>query len=354
MRSWRNRYSGRVLIAVAAPVVAVAVGTSLVLAGPALAAGSATPPPFPTSICGTGSPSASASQSSSASPSASATTQPSASPSSSSPSASASPSASPSSSTPTANSPDQQQAPAPSSTPSASGSSSSGGFWGWLNGVWSWILGDSKLLHVAAAPALRAGGVALAADDPSTDSSGSDAATCVPSGDLKSAPANGDANGSCSGNVAAQTPWVMQSPSVVMYDMTYNGVTTIPTYDASDGKCDTTMTVMDFTMSKITIESMVTYSHVGDGMLQFNNGGSGETTTLTNVQLYITSMQANILGLIGATFTPTSTPTALLGLLQGFTVPIPLLFTDVNTDIALLNSGSIAVPNFAGYGSPDS
>lgn len=139
-----------------------------------------------------------------------------------------------------------------------------------------------------------------------------------------------------------------------MYDMTYNGTTTIQTFDPSDGKCDTPMTVMSFTMSKITIDSMVTYSHVGDGMLQYNNGGKGETSTLTNVQLYITSMQANILGLVGADFTPTSTPTLLLGLLKGFTVPIPLLFTDVSTNIAFLNSGSIAVPDFAGYGTPAS
>ncbi|HEY3872323.1 MAG TPA: hypothetical protein VGM10_28430 [Actinocrinis sp.] len=146
----------------------------------------------------------------------------------------------------------------------------------------------------------------------------------------------------------------MQSPSVVMYDLTYHGVTTIESYDASDGRCDTPVSVLNFTMSKITIDSMVTFSHVGAGMLQYNNGGKGETSTLTNVQLYVTSMQANVLGLIGLTFTPTSTPTLLLGLLQGFTVPIPLLFTDVNTNIAFLNSGSIAVPDFAGYGTPDS
>jgi hypothetical protein len=358
--TWRNRYSGRVIAAVATPVVAISVGATLVLAGPASAVGtSSTPPPFPTSICGTGGLSPSSTQSSSSSASASATTQPSAtasSPSASS-SASPSPSASASSSTPAAGA--NQPASPPSASPSASTSAtSSGGFFGWLNGIWTWITGDDKLLHAGAAPVVRAGGVGLNADDSSTDPSTSDtasaSATCVPSADLKSPPPNANANGSCSGDVAAQTPWVMESPSVVMYDLTYNGVTTIPTFDASDGKCDTSLTVLSFTMSEITIDSMVTYSHVGDGMLQYNNGGKGETTTLTNVQLYVTSMQANILGLIGADFTPTSTPTLLLGLLQGFTVPIPLLFTDVTTNIAFLNSGSIAVPGFAGYGTPDS
>jgi hypothetical protein len=128
-----------------------------------------------------------------------------------------------------------------------------------------------------------------------------------------------------------------------MYNLTYNGITTIKTDTGS-------IQVLDFTASKVTLLSMVTFSHQGGTKLQYVDGGQNQTVTLENVHLLTTSMTADVLGLLHLTFTPTSTPTALLGLLEGVTVPIPLLFTNVEADNAFLNTGSIEIPGFNGHG----
>src|SRR5207237_10917714 len=119
--------------------------------------------------------------------------------------------------------------------------------------------------------------------------------------------------------VATDSPWHSSRPSMTMYNRPYNGIATIKTDTGS-------IQALDFTASKVTLVSMVTFSHQGGTKLQFVNGGQNQTVTLENVHLLTTSMTANVLGLLHLTFTPTSTPTALLGLLEGVTVPIPLLF----------------------------
>jgi hypothetical protein len=128
-----------------------------------------------------------------------------------------------------------------------------------------------------------------------------------------------------------------------MYNLTYNGVTTVKTDNG-------TVQALDFTAEKVTLLSMVTFSHQGGTKLQYVDGGQNQTVTLENVHLLTTSMTADVLGLLHLTFTPTSTPTALLGLLQGVTVPIPLLFTNVEADNAFLNTQSISIPGFNGHG----
>jgi hypothetical protein len=161
---------------------------------------------------------------------------------------------------------------------------------------------------------------------------------CVPSSAAKQGAASSD------GNTAAEIPWHLSTPSMTMYNLTYNGITTIRTINGGS------LRVLDFTAQKVTLLSMVTFSHQGGRNLQFVDGGRNQTVTLTRVHLLSTSLTADVLGLLHLTFTPTSTPTALLGLLQGVTVPIPLLFTHVEADNAFLSTTSIVIPGFNGHG----
>ncbi|HEU5357421.1 MAG TPA: hypothetical protein VFU65_23310 [Actinocrinis sp.] len=373
--------SRRALVAVATPIALAAVAGALTLAAPANAAGTSAALPFPTSVCSTDSPaSASPSASASASKSATATPQASASASgstkantpknaggSTSPSASASASAS-------AAAGNAGAAAAPTPTPSAS-TSSSGGFWGWLNGVWTWIFGSEQLPKAAAAPVMGAafnkstgtvGGaassvVSVVRQGAAKVGSGSGAAkTVTHSGAVKQAATGAGAQatpsptGSClpksqikantatsDGNTAANLPWHLSTPSMTMYSLTYNGVTTIQTVNGPEQ-------VLDFTASKATLLSMVTYSQQGEGKIQYVNGGKGQTVTLENVHLWSTSFTADVLGLIHQTFTPANP--GLLTVLRGITIPLPLLFTNVEADNAFLNTGSIAIPGFDGHG----
>jgi hypothetical protein len=363
----------RVLVAVATPVALAAVAGALTLAAPANAAGTAQVLPFPTSVCSTVSPTptSSASPSTSAARSASASPQASASGSSTakantakSPGSSPSPSASASTSPAAAGAP---AAAAPTPTPSAS-SSSSGGFWGWLNGVWTWIFGSAQLPKAGAAPAVNAvyqlspaksgtvqkaaaqtaaqaktvthsGTVTLSktvqqAAGVGAQASPSPTASCLPQSQIKANTASSD------GNVAANLPWHLSAPSMTMYSLTYNGVTTIQTANGPEP-------VLDFTAAKITLLSMVTYSQQGGGKIQYIDGGKNQTVTLENVHLWSTSFTADVLGLIHQTFTPANP--GLLTVLRGITVPLPLLFTNVEADNAFLNTGSIAIPGFDGH-----
>jgi len=347
-----DAFGRRAVIAVAVPTALAGLAGALVMA-PAHAADPSPTLPFPTSICGTSSPSQKASPSPSVtSRSPSATPKPSAS--ASPQSASASPSASPSASGGTS-----AAGSAATPSPNTSTSSSGGGFWGWVNGVWTWIFGSAQVTHSsapavqaaaprttsstsankvlpaivsrAAGPAKKAAVASAGSTSPAADPS------CVPSSAVKNDPA------ASTGNVAAETPWHLSTPSMTMYNLTYNGIATIKTDTGS-------IQALDFTASKVTLVSMVTFSHQGGTKLQFVNGGQNQTVTLENVHLLTTSMTANVLGLLHLTFTPTSTPTALLGLLEGVTVPIPLLFTNVEADNAFLNTGSIVIPGFDGHG----
>jgi hypothetical protein len=104
--------------------------------------------------------------------------------------------------------------------------------------------------------------------------------------------------------------------------------------------------VLDFTADKVTLLSMVTYSHQGGTELQYVNGGSNQTVTLETVHLLTTTMTAKLYGLIPVTFSPSSPPPLLVGL----TVPIPILFTDVAADNAFLTTQTIVIPGFNGHG----
>ena len=353
--------SRRIVAAVGAPIALVAVAGALTLATPANAAGGSNPLPFPTSVCGTAtSRSASASASATTSRSATATPQASASPSGATPSppkagagqpAGPSDPPSPAASKSPASGGNGNQAtpstpPTPTPTPSAStSSSSSGGFWGWLNGVWTWIFGAVQLPHAAAAPAMNAAfvrsmsgthsQVQQAQAAPSTSAAPTATASCVPQSAIK---ANTASSG---GDVAAVIPWHLSTPSMTMYSLTYNGITSIKTATGS-------MQVLDFTASKVTLLSMVTYSQQCCGKLQYVNGGTGQTVTLFNAHLLTTSITANLLGLIHQTFTPANP--GLLTVLRGITIPIPVLFTNVEADNAFLNTQTIVIPGFNGHG----
>lgn len=159
--------------------------------------------------------------------------------------------------------------------------------------------------------------------------------TCVPQSAIKQNTASSD------GITAAEIPWHLSAPSMTMDGLTYNGVTTIKTDTGSEK-------VLDFTAAKATLVSMVTYSHQAGGKLQYVNGGAGQTVTLTNVHLCSTSLTADVLGLLHQTFTPDAP--GLLVPLQGITIPIPLLFTNVEADNAFLNTQTIVIPGFNGHG----
>jgi hypothetical protein len=145
---------------------------------------------------------------------------------------------------------------------------------------------------------------------------------------------------------ASIIPWVMKSPSMTAWNLTFNGVKSIKVWDP-DSKSYTSENILDFTASSITITSMVTYS-IQNGQTVYNNAGSGTTTTLTNPHLMVKSMTADLYGLIGQTYDPDHLPPLPVGL----TVPlVPVIFTDVTTVIGGLYTDDISVPGFAGYSS---
>jgi hypothetical protein len=174
-----------------------------------------------------------------------------------------------------------------------------------------------------------------AATGADAQASPSPTASCLPASKIKKNTATSD------GNTAANLPWHLSTPSMTMYSLTYNGVTTIQTADGPEQ-------VLDFTAAKATLLSMVTYSQQGGGKVQYVDGGKGQTVTLENVHLWSTSFTADVLGLIHQTFTPANP--GLLTVLRGITIPLPLLFTNVEADNAFLNTGTIAIPGFDGHG----
>jgi hypothetical protein len=131
---------------------------------------------------------------------------------------------------------------------------------------------------------------------------------------------------------------------MLMYDLTYNGVKTVQVWNSSTKSYDSEQ-ILDFTASKLTIESMVTYS-IQNGQTVYNNAGAGTTTTLIDPHLMVVKLTAQLLGLIPQTYTPSNPPP----LPPGLTIPlIPILFTDVTSQIAFLNTGTITVPGFNGF-----
>jgi hypothetical protein len=131
---------------------------------------------------------------------------------------------------------------------------------------------------------------------------------------------------------------------MLMYDLTYNGVKTVSVWDSSTNSY-TTEQVLDFTASKLTITSMVTYS-IQDGKTVYNNAGTGTTTTLTDPHLMVVKLTADLLGLLPQTYDPSNPPPLPVGL----TIPlIPVLFTNVTTQLAYLSTDAITVPGFQGF-----
>lgn len=328
----------RVITATAVPATLVALAGAITFAGPAFAAsgsGGSGTLPFPTAICTSGTPGTRA-PSGGASPSTGASGSPGQ---SASPSTGASPSGS--AGTPigvpsaTHSSPDdapKNPTASPSASPSPSASSS--GLLGLLGG----LLGSVRMPYAPAAPMVGAAGVGKVhgrADVPNPTTS----AHCVSSAQASRDAAKAKADTTVA-TMAANEPWHLSTPSMTMWGLTYDGVTTV---DTPNGKVQ----VLDFTATKVTIDSMVTYSQQGGGKLQYNNGAAGKTVTLTDVTLLTTSLTADVLGVIHATFTPSAPPP----LIPGLTTPIPILFTHVEADNAFMNAQSLDVPGFDGYGS---
>jgi len=368
-------HSRRRATAVVVPsALAIAVAGAFV-AAPALAASPAASPtlPFPT-VCPSGSaigvtPSVSPSTPGSPTPSASGTPTP-------TPTGTATPGAA-AKKVPATPSPSRSTAPAPTSsagggapaspTPSAT-SSSPGGFWGWLNGVWTWIVSDAPYTGtntgaVAAAAPLGEHGAVVDANAPLGDRGGvvvedaadSDAsADPSPTGTSPSCvtePAGGPT--SAEGVYAVTTPWVMKTPSMTLTGLTFNGVETVKVYSGS-AKGYVDEPVLDFTAAQLTIRSMVTYSiqpgvDPGSENTVYNNAGSGTITTLTNVHMMTVSLKASLYGLIPQDYTPTDLPPLPEHLDLG---PIPVVFTDATVQLAFLNTGSIDVPGFDGVATP--
>ena len=364
VRSHRRAHavrSRRRVTAIGVPSAVVALIGVAFAAAPAIASNN-TALPFPT-VCASGqssSSSASASaSSSSATPSTTATGTP-----SPSTTSTASPSASTTAkaqgaqtgSSPSASGTGTSAATGGSSASPSAGSSGSGdGVWGWLNGVWTWIFSDAQYVGqsgaVAAAAPLTHGGAHFedVADTTGTASTSSASSTsssdsnCISSASAAALKAKAEAGGTSEGVYAGTTPWVMKTSSMLMYDLTYNGVKTVKVWNAGAYEDEQ---VLDFTASKLTITSMVTYS-IQNGQTVYNNAGSGTTTTLIDPHLMVVSMTAQLLGLVPQTYTPSQQPPLPVGLTVSL---IPVLFTDVTTQLAYLHTGTISVPGFDGFG----
>ena len=348
--------SRRRTTAIAVPSALAVLMAGAFAAAPALAASSTPSLPFPT-VCASGQTTGTAGTSTSASPSTSSTSPtPSASGSTKAASPSTSPTGSATATTTPANGSKASTSPSggatgtgsASASPSPSTSSSAGGFWGWLNGVWTWIFSDApNTTHAAVdavAPLTR--GVHAENADAALGAKQDTTATpdCISSASAAALAAKAAANGTSEGVVAGTVPWVMKTSVLSLYDLTYNGVKTVSVLDSGTGKY-TDEQVLDFTASKITIDSMVTYS-IQNGQTVYNNAGSGTTTTLIDAHLMTVSLTGSLFGLIPQTYTPTNQPPLPVGL----TVPlIPVVFTGVTTQIAFLNTGSISVPGFDGF-----
>jgi len=378
--------SRRRATAIAVPGTMALVLTGAFVAAPALAA-SNSPTSLP-SICATSQSAAtSASSSSSASPSGT-TASPSASSTTASPSASsttagsvangaktsASSSASSSASAGATGSASASAGASASASPSAS--SSSNGFWGWLNGVWTWIFGDAtipthsanaivadaskttgstKVENVAAVSTSHSSSTSKHSSSKSstTTSTISNASTstgsssdqnCISAASAAALAKKAAANGTSEGVYAGAIPWVMKTSVLTLYDLTYNGVKTVSVLDSSTGQYVDEQ-VLDFTASKLTIDSMVTYS-IQNGQTVYNNAGSGTTTTLVNPHLMTVSLSGSLFGLLPQDYTPTNQPPLPVGL----TIPlIPVVFTGVTTQLAYLHTDTISVPGFDGF-----
>lgn len=218
----------------------------------------------------------------------------------------------------------------PSSTPSTAAKSSSGS--------------SAKAVSDDATTAPAAGSTTPSGTQSTSSSSTSSDSNCISSASAAALAAKAAANGTSEGVYAGTTPWVMETPSMLMYSLTYNGVKTVSVWDSSTSSY-TTEQVLDFTASELTIQSMVTYS-IQNGQTVYNNAGSGTTTTLIDPHLMVVKMTADLLGLLPQTYDPSNPPPLPVGL----TIPlIPILFTDVTTQLAYLNTSSISVPGFDGF-----
>lgn len=375
-------HSRRRATAIAVPSALAIIVAGAFVAAPALAASPSASPtlPFPT-VCPSGAPGGSApsaSPSNSATPSTSASGTPSPTTSTTpglavkkpgggttTPSGPATPTAPPSASG------GDPASPSPSTT--ATGSSNGGGFWGWLNGVWTWIIdapytgGDNSAVAVDAplngsnntgggsvvaanAPLRDRGAVPAEAAADSGDSSSPDPAgtlpTCISQPAQTSTPAEGVD--------AVTTPWVMKTPTLALYGLTFNGVETVNVYDDSAKKY-VDEPVLDFTAAKLTIESMVTYSiqsSTGTDNTVYNNAGSGTVTTLTNVHMMTVSLTGSLFGLVPQRYTASNLPPLPEHVDLGDLLPIPVVFTAATVQLAFLSTSSIDVPGFNGAASP--
>lgn len=344
--------SRRRATAIAVPGTVAVLLAGAFAAAPALAASSSPALPFP-SICPTGQsapgagsavpgPSTSTKAATSAAASASAGR-------STAPATSAAPSASTSQA---ANTTVSTSASPSSTSSSAASSGSGGGFWGWLNGVWTWIFSDSPQTSAtpaaedAVAPLSAAHVVAAAAALGEPESAATTAPNCVSA--AKAAALAAAASASPSEGVTAGTiPWVMKTSEMSMWNLTYNGVKSVQVWNPTLEKY-TDENVLDFTGSELTIQSMVTYS-VQNGQTVYNDAGTGTTTTLIDPHLMVVTMTADLYGLLGQTYDPDNPPPLPVGV----PVPIvPVIFTNVTSVNAYLITQSIQVPGFNGFASP--
>ena len=355
---------------VAAPALAASPSASPTLPFPTVCpSGSAGGPTVTPSTTGTGTPTPSASGSgtpSASAPAANAAKKPAV----GTPSPTGTGTPKPTTSAPAA--PGSTASPSPSPSPS----STSGGFWGWLNGVWTWIFGDAPYTGgqsgVVAADAPRivnranaAAPNAVAGNAPLSDRGGvSVLAAADPTGSTPTATGTGTSPACVSepaqtgptpeeGVDAVTIPWVLKTPSLTLIGLTFNGVKDVQVWNASKGEY-VDEAVLDFTASELLIKSMVTYSIQqgatdGTSNTVYNNAASGTTTTLHNVHMMTVSLTASLYGLLPQRYTATSLPPLPQGLDLGF---IPVIFTGATVQLAFLNTGSIDVPGFNGSATP--
>jgi hypothetical protein len=219
--------------------------------------------------------------------------------------------------------------------------------------VWTWIFSDSPQTTAAgtgvedavaplAGPHDQAAAAALGRAESATGAT----PDCVPAAEASALAAAASASPS-EGVTAGTLPWVMETSEMSMWNLTYNGVKTVQVWDPTT-KAYVDEQVLDFTGSELTIQTMVTYS-IQNGQTVYNNAGKGTTTTLVSPHLMVLKLTADLYGLLGQTYDPSNPPPLPIGV----PVPIiPVIFTNVTSVNAYLNTQSISVPGFNGFASP--
>ncbi|NUS15813.1 MAG: hydrogenase expression protein HypF [Streptomyces sp.] len=129
----------------------------------------------------------------------------------------------------------------------------------------------------------------------------------------------------------ADDPWVLKSSLLTLYDLKYEGIVKVRTYNG------TVKDVLKFTASGIDIGDLHQIVDGPKGTKTHVTSAAGSTSTIRNgtVTMYTESISGNLLGLVPITFTPKAPPP--------LTLPVTF-FTDATVVQAAQFGGNLHVP----------